>query len=282
MSTQPNENPSLALSFGHNSQQGVRPTMEDAVVLQDNFIVKNSKCTSENLALFAVFDGHGGNLCAAYCANNISKYLAKYLASCDNVKDAIGQAIHELDEDVIRCAEDGSGSTCTFCLIDKSSYDIWIANVGDSRCILISKTNVQQMSVDHKPDNPKEKNRIEQADGWVSSGRVIGILAMSRSLGDRDLKSQKETLLVSTPSIMHHKLTENDMYVVVACDGLFDVYENNEVPIFVNQVRNSNPNLSLDQVAQQLVTDAINVRESKDNVSVIIVELNMNGKNLAQ
>jgi len=272
----------LTMSFGHNSQQGSRPTMEDAIVLNDNFLVKNSRCTSHNLGLFGVFDGHGGRLCASYCANNISKFLSKYLVLCNNVHEAIARAIQELDEQVLKRAEDGSGSTCTICLIDKCSYDIWVANVGDSRCILISKTQIEQLSVEHKPDHPNEKTRIEQADGWVTLGRVMGILAVSRALGDKNFKCETENLVVSTPSIIHHKITEHDAYLVLACDGLFDVYQNEEVQTYVNEIKNSDPNLTLNEIAKQLVNDAINVRHSGDNVSTIIVKLNINPKKFTQ
>jgi len=274
----------LAISFGHHSQQGVRPTMEYAVVLNDNFVVKNSKCTSHKLALFAVFDGHGGGMCATYCADNLSKFLSKHLELCNNVHEAIGQAIQELDDHALKNATDGSGSTCTISLIDKCNYDVWVANIGDSRCILVSQTNVVQLSVEHKPDHPNEKTRIEQADGWVRLGRVMGILAVSRSLGDKGFKKNDDTdnLVVSTPSIKHYKIKENKLHVILACDGLFDVFENDEVQSYVNQLKNSNPNLSLDEIAKKLVHDAIHVRNSKDNVTTIVVEINANPTNVIE
>ena len=94
------------------------------------------------------------------------------------------------------------------------------ANVGDSRVILgkkdtFGKLVVEEMSHDHKPDNPLEQKRIEQAGGrvfavqyedgidgparvWLAKIDIPG-LAMSRSLGDTVAHSVG---VLSTPEIV--------------------------------------------------------------------------------
>jgi protein phosphatase 1G len=71
--------------------------------------------------------------------------------------------------------------------------EIYIANAGDSRGVLAKKVNDKveaiEMSLDHKPDNHEEKERIEKAGGFVEDNRVKGILNLSRSLGDLEYKS---------------------------------------------------------------------------------------------
>jgi protein phosphatase 1G len=68
-----------------------------------------------------------------------------------------------------------------------------VGNAGDSRCVLAKKSgdkyNAIELSVDHKPDLPEEKKRIEKAGGFVEENRVRGILNLSRSLGDLEYKS---------------------------------------------------------------------------------------------
>ena len=152
---------------------------------EPNYTVIGSKCTSGYMSLYGVFDGHGGDKCAAFCAEHLLSILSKYLLCCNSVESAFTETIAELDGKAIVFSDDASGSTCCIVLIDKRSHDLWCCNVGDSRCILINHLydRVQQLSVEHKPDFPMEKQRIENANGWVTYGRVCGILAVSRSLG---------------------------------------------------------------------------------------------------
>jgi len=71
--------------------------------------------------------------------------------------------------------------------------DIYVGNAGDSRAVLAArkgdKLQAIEMSIDHKPDNPSEKARIEKAGGFVEDNRVKGILNLSKSLGDLEYKS---------------------------------------------------------------------------------------------
>ena len=70
--------------------------------------------------------------------------------------------------------------------------EIYCANAGDSRCVLSNDGKAIEMSVDHKPDNPSEKARIEKAGGFVEDNRVKGVLNLSRSLGDLEYKQEKD------------------------------------------------------------------------------------------
>ena len=70
--------------------------------------------------------------------------------------------------------------------------EIYCANSGDSRCVLSSNGKAIELSVDHKPDLPTEKERIERAGGFVEDNRVKGVLNLSRSLGDLEYKQDRD------------------------------------------------------------------------------------------
>jgi len=267
----------LTPRHGHCSKQGMRSSMEDEVVVQPEYTVIGSKCTSGHLSLYGVFDGHGGEQCAVFCAQNLLSILSKFLRSCDDVATAFTATMAELDQRAIKHSADASGSTACIVLIDRMRHDLWCCNVGDSRCILMNSaySKVAQLSVEHKPDFPVERQRIENANGWVTYGRVCGILAVSRSLGDRDFKYEIEDLIICTPDVTRHRVTlGEDALIVLACDGLYDVFSNRQCMEWVQ--RNSGDGLeqpTAQRLADKLCDDAIFVRKSKDNVSVLIIRL---------
>ena len=66
---------------------------------------------------------------------------------------------------------------------------LYCSNSGDSRAVLATKTGkVIELSYDHKPDNDGEMTRIKAGGGYVEDGRVQGIIAVSRAIGDWDYK----------------------------------------------------------------------------------------------
>ena len=76
------------------------------------------------------------------------------------------------------------------CLVGRTLH---VANAGDSRAVLCRKGGITEpLSYDHKPEQKREKDRIEAAGGFVNNfGRVNGNLNLSRSLGD--LKCEKRS-----------------------------------------------------------------------------------------
>lgn len=69
-----------------------------------------------------------------------------------------------------------TGCTANVCCIDFAGKSIYFANAGDSRSVLCKNGVAYPMSVDHKPELDGEKNRIYKADGWVTEGRVKGMI----------------------------------------------------------------------------------------------------------
>ena len=92
-------------------------------------------------------------------------------------------------------------------------------NIGDSRSVLCSAQKVAFATSDHKPTNPDERARIEQAGGHVTQGRVNGQLAVSRALGDFELKNRED--LDATKQL-------------VSPEPIMDVVERNQSGIYPN------------------------------------------------
>ncbi|KAH9250907.1 hypothetical protein BASA81_011295 [Batrachochytrium salamandrivorans] len=117
-----------------------------------------------------------------------------------------------------------------------------VANAGDSRAVLCRKGGlVVACSEDHKPNNPVEKERIVNAGGWVSEeNRVNGQLALSRAIGDFDFKQcktkpAKDQAVTCEPDVRVFDLEPGDEFLILACDGIWDVVSNEECVEFVRE-----------------------------------------------
>ncbi|XP_051128888.1 probable protein phosphatase 2C 18 [Andrographis paniculata] len=134
-----------------------------------------------------------------------------------------------------------SGTTAVALI--KEGEDLIIANVGDSRAVLATRDgsnalSAVQLTVDLKPNLPREAARIQKCKGrvfalqdepevarvWLPNSDSPG-LAMARAFGDFCLK---DFGLISMPDIYHHRITERDEFVVLATDGVWDVLSNKE------------------------------------------------------
>jgi protein phosphatase 2C family protein 2/3 len=97
---------------------------------------------------------------------------------------------------------------------------------------------VQNLSYDHKPNNELEARRIVAAGGWVEFNRVNGNLALSRALGDfvfkkNEDKRPEEQIVTACPDVHMRDLTPDHEFMVLACDGIWDVLSNEEVLEFI-------------------------------------------------
>merc|ERR1712141_337327 len=122
----------------------------------------------------------------------------------DNGEDFIGGEFNE---------EPGNDSGCTAVVALLRGNDLFVANAGDSRCVVCRDGKAIEMSFDHKPEDTPERNRIETAGGRVTpDGRVNGGLNLSRAIGDHAYKTNKalslqEQMISPVPDI--RKLTIN-------------------------------------------------------------------------
>ena len=216
--------------YGVSEMQGWRISMEDAhatVLKLDD---------QSNNAYFAVFDGHGGSTVAKFAGKHVHERLksdAGYQSK--DYKTALKRAFLGTDDDLRADPaffHDPSGCTAVAALLTQDK--ILVANAGDSRAVMSVKGLVKELSFDHKPQNPAETSRITAAGGYVEYNRVNGNLALSRAIGDFEFKQNyaiqpEQQIVTSNPDITEHDVTDEDEFVVLACDGIWDCLTSQQV-----------------------------------------------------
>lgn len=93
---------------------------------------------------------------------------------------------------------------------------LYVANAGDARGVLCRGGKALRLTYDHKGTDKQEAKRIMDSGGFVMSGRVNGVLAVTRSLGDSSMKD----FVVGAPYTTETELTEDDEFLILACDGV--------------------------------------------------------------
>lgn len=172
---------------------------------------------------------------------------------------------------------------------------LFAANVGDSRVVLCrSGGQCVELTSDHKPSRPDEAARVRAAGGFILHKRVMGELAITRAFGDKSFKmgikailedeaeemtngeqqaSDLTAPLVSAePEIASMITNHNDEFLLLACDGLFDVFRSQDAIALARQELIAHRGEPA-EVARILSDQAIRVRRSRDNVSILIIVL---------
>ena len=181
------------------------------------------------------------------------------LPSIEAIKTGIKTGFLSMDEKLrnmpeVLSGQDKSGSTAVAVII--SPTHIFFANCGDSRTVLCRAGKCAFSTIDHKPVNPIEKERIQKAGGSVMIQRVNGSLAVSRALGDFEYKNVEgmgpcEQLVSPEPEISVQERHAEDEFLVLACDGIWDVMSNDEICDFVrNRLQITN---SMESVCNQVI-----------------------------
>jgi serine/threonine protein phosphatase PrpC len=145
---------------------------------------------------------------------------------------------------------------------------LYAANAGDARIVLGHQGRATRLTKDHRPDDPEEVSRIEKTGGFMFKGRVLGVLAITRSLGDHCMKSYViAEPFCSETSIQLLEQQKIPSFVICACDGLWDVFQDQEAVDFVLKYEHCGP-----EVAEHLINEAIR-KGSTDNVSCVVAWL---------
>lgn len=269
------------LIYGLSSMQGWRISMEDA----HTAVLKMEG--EEDIAFFAVFDGHGGSATAKFAGKSLHKRLANEAAYQKKdygaaLKDAFLGADVDLKADP-DYKNEPSGCTAVTTLITKER--IICGNAGDSRAVMSVGGTVKALSKDHKPNNHDESQRIVGAGGFVEFGRVNGNLALSRALGDFEFKRNanlppERQIVTADPEIIDHTRSSDDEFVVIACDGIWDCMTSQEVVTAVRQeIAKKTPLAKIceDIMDNCLADESDTVQYGCDNMTIIIIGL-LNGR----
>ncbi|CAA0161186.1 unnamed protein product [Arabidopsis thaliana] len=254
------------------TQQGRKGINQDAMIVWEDFM-------SKDVTFCGVFDGHGphGHLVARKVRDSLPVKLLSLLNSIKSKQngpigtrasksdsleaekeesteedklnflweEAFLKSFNAMDKELrshpnLECFCSG----CTAVTIIKQGSNLYMGNIGDSRAILGSKDSngsmiAVQLTVDLKPDLPREAERIKQCKGrvfalqdepevsrvWLPFDNAPG-LAMARAFGDFCLKDYG---VISIPEFSHRVLTDRDQFIVLASDGVWDVLSNEEV-----------------------------------------------------
>ncbi|CAB79893.1 putative protein [Arabidopsis thaliana] len=173
-------------SYGYASSPGKRSSMEDF------YETRIDGVEGEIVGLFGVFDGHGGARAAEYVKQNLFSNLIRHPKFISDTTAAIADAYNQTDSEFLKSENSqnrDAGSTASTAILVGDR--LLVANVGDSRAVICRGGNAIAVSRDHKPDQSDERQRIEDAGGfvmWAGTWRVGGVLAVSRAFGDRLLK----------------------------------------------------------------------------------------------
>jgi len=256
------------------SLKGARPQNEDAHEIIINLDGNNSK--NKDINLYAVFDGHGGKQVSAYLKEQLPKFFTdkrieypvgkRYIV---NVYDHIQKSLAAFPYSKY------TGSTGLVVIHFKYEGDDYlnVINNGDCRCVLCRDNFAMPLTKDHKPNWPEEHRRIAALGGKIEFDGFdwrIKDLSVSRAFGD----IEATPYVTHRPDLFRYKLDKADKFIVLACDGEFDVLSNSDVINFVlmncydsDLKTRINKNMN---IAKKLAEYAIK-RGSTDNVSCIVV-----------
>uniref|UniRef100_A0A8R1DTE9 PPM-type phosphatase domain-containing protein n=1 Tax=Caenorhabditis japonica TaxID=281687 RepID=A0A8R1DTE9_CAEJA len=271
-----------------SSMQGWRIGMEDAHIAET---VMSQSAPYKDWSFFAVFDGHAG----PNIATRASLQLLEHLISGEEFRemtqllqenngmltDATLKLLEkgikkgflsfdEISKNISECNKSGCTAVCAII----TPTHIIIGNLGDSRAVVAGKNGQIFGTEDHKPYNEKERRRIEEAGGSVMIQRINGSLAVSRAFGDYEYKDHPmlpadQQLVSPEPDVyIRERNKDTDEFMVVACDGIYDVMTNEELAEFVRD------RLVVHQDLREVCDDVLDeclVKGSRDNMTLVMV-----------
>ena len=234
--------------------QGWRNTMEDEHLAIIDFykpIETTANSEDSQYSLFAVFDGHGGRDVAQLAKQNLPSILANSPEwRSGDIRSALSAAFLSLDSILDRNRFSSIGSTAVVAVLQTTSTSrkIFLANAGDSRAVLCKRGVASLLTTDHKPGLPDEKQRIEKAGGRVVNGRVNMSLNLSRCLGDFSYKdpllAPDRQIISAVPDVFEIELSDEDEFLVLGCDGVWELQSIQQVCDFIKAELGSERRLS--------------------------------------
>ncbi|CAL4950291.1 unnamed protein product [Urochloa decumbens] len=271
-----------SIRSGSFADIGPRRDMEDEHIRIDDLSahVGSLLMFSAPSAFYGVFDGHGGSDAAAYMKNHAMKLFfedAEFPQTsqedemfAESVEDSVRKAFLRAD---LALSDDSvinrsSGTTALTALV--LGRQLLVANAGDCRAVLCRKGVAVEMSKDHRPTYDAERQRVIASGGYIEDGYLNGVLSVTRALGDWDMKLPhgSPSPLIAEPEICWTTLTEDDEFLIIGCDGIWDVMTSQHAVSTVRRGlrRHDDP----ERCARELAMEAKRLK-TFDNLTVVVV-----------
>lgn len=280
------------------SEKGQRPANEDHHVIFSTSLGE----------VFAVFDGHGdldqkrlatgqdqlGKELAKQASHLLEARLPTLIQSCNyNIQQAFKRWCGECQKALPTVR---AGTTAVFCLFEKANHSLHTATVGDSKAFLFRKKNETISTTALSPEVnwsiPEAEMRVQQIldpaefEKWKSEtqpkkryfppSRGINL---SSSLGDKCMHIDGKTAISHEPDYKQIQ-TEHDDIVVIACDGVWDYVDSNELIQNVIQPNWDHLHVNLAKAvsnfafeAQRIKTQNFQASSKGDNITVIAIRV---------
>jgi serine/threonine protein phosphatase PrpC len=255
--------------------------------MEDVHRIVSSLPGAPEYSYFGVYDGHGGRQIVDYLEEGLEANVSNELQQQDEapVLERLTRAFLITDMHSRRLNITTSGATAVVAMVkttfsaerEVASKMLYVANVGDSRAILAmsdpsssSGYLARRLTYDHRAEDEGEQRRIKDAGGFITRGRVLGILAVSRSFGDHGMKdfvtaepyTTETNLLTCAPDG-----STNCPILILACDGVWDVLSDQEaVDLVLHHYKEQGPNAA----AAKLLVDTAIEKGSADNITAIV------------
>lgn len=269
-----------------------RKKNQDAVIMLEE--------PTTNSLVLCTLDGHGeqGDHVAQWFREKLPKNMFGHPLWKTDMQVAVADAIAKVEKDLLKFYKidtEFSGTTLSMAIIRDNH--LTGVNIGDSRVILARDDRTEddvdkdkglaavEVTLDHKPDTPLEKDRIIAAGGrvfavqyddgidgpprvWLGHTDIPG-LAMARSLGDVVAHSAG---VISEPDFTEFELDpKKDKFLVVATDGLWEFITNEETVEMVENKRT--PAEAVDTLVTEAGTRWMQEEQVIDDTSIIVANL---------
>jgi serine/threonine protein phosphatase PrpC len=252
-----------------------------------------------DVSMLAVFDGHGGAETAQFLGRNFHEILQHHLrkqafdlASAGSemwtekdLDQALCRAFMSADDAYLDLENDAPGATAAVALVcnaknsrrpdDPPSRWLVAANIGDARVVVCTGDGqTHRLTYDHKATDEAEASRVNnETDGFIINQRVGGYLAITRAFGDRPLKAYG---VVADPHVQSLSIPRGDSaqrpFVIVACDGIWDVMEDREAVELVKEMAQEGTPTAAQWMADKLVSTSLE-KGTDDNVTALVALL---------
>eukprot|EP00761_Pharyngomonas_kirbyi_P006681 gb/GECH01006689.1/.p1 GENE.gb/GECH01006689.1/~~gb/GECH01006689.1/.p1 ORF type:complete len:635 (+),score=109.59 gb/GECH01006689.1/:1-1905(+) len=185
----------------------------------------------------------------------------EYLDEDDAIQVLLRESFLEAN-DTIYAQSIPNGSTAA--VVFMRGERCFVANAGDTRIVLCRNSGALRLSVDHRPIDPEEADRISNLGGFVSKDfRVNGVLGVSRALGDSFL----EPMVIADPYTNVVELSDKDEFLIIACDGVWDVVNDNLAVTTIREINDP-------RLASAHLRDFAYLQGSQDNITVVVATFN--------